>query len=217
MNTQDYERYLEEIVKRSERALDSIGQLNFSVSNLHRLSNQSREYHRFHIEAFRSIHSFLAQTGVISSMLWPEITPGGKSTRDAGGMDLSKNAKNQIAKSMKKKLKPVGRALLRNWKLRERFNEQTEQAWLRSLERDGECHVLGSPLQSGYLSPDKEVCYYDPMSRNFHFKGETYNIQDAAAVIFGLLSFARDEQRKQRASAKRAESFYSGSSMHTTM
>jgi hypothetical protein len=217
MNMQDYELYWEEIVRRSELALDAIGQLNFSVSNLNRLSKQSHQYHQYHNEVFHSIHIFLTHTGEISLRLWPGIPPRGKDSRDAGGKGLSQKSKNQITKDIKKRLPPAGRALLRDWTLRGWFNERTEQSWLQSLDQDGECYVLGSPLLPGYPSPHEDACYYDPISRNFHFKGETHNIQDIAAVIFMLLSIARDEQRKQRASLRRAEPVYSRPCLQMTM
>lgn len=202
---------------RSEMALDAIGQLNFSVSNLNRLVKQSRQYYPYYNNVFHSIHIFLTQVGEISRLLWPEISPRDQDSRGADGKELSQESERQITKHMKKRLEPTGRALLRDWKLRNRFNEQTEQAWLHRLEEDSECHVLGSPLGHGYPPRHKEVCYYDPISRNFHFKGETHNIQDAAAVIFKLLSFARDEQGKQKLRTRRAAPLYRGHSLQMTM
>jgi hypothetical protein len=219
MNPQDYDLYLEEIIKRSELALDAIGQLNFSVANLNRLSKQSHQHHKYNVTVFYSIHIFLTQAGMISRMLWAKIPPTGKNSRGIGNKRLGKESENQITKNMKKRLKLSGRAILKNWKLSDRFNEQTEQSWIQSLEQDGECYVLGSPfsLPSGYPSLNREFCYYDPISRNFHFKGEIHNIQDAAAEIFKLLSLARDAQRKHRMPMKSTDPIYIGQVLQMTI
>jgi hypothetical protein len=219
MNTQDYDLYLKEIIKRSELALDAIGELNFSVANLNRLSKQSHQHHKYNIKAFYSIHIFLTQAGIISCMLWPKIPPTGKNSRDIDNKRLAKESGKQITKNMQKRLKLSGSAILKNWKLSDRFNEQTEQSWIQSLEQDGECYVLGSPLSlpSGYPSLNREFCYYDPISRNFHFKGGIHNIQDAAAEIFKLLSLARDAQRKHRMPMKSADPVYIEQALPMTM
>jgi hypothetical protein len=116
--------------------------------------------------------------------------------------DSDKELESQATKNLIKRLGPRARAQLRAEKIRVQFSEQTERAGLQALGRNIEYDVVSSPLSHNYRSSRKEVCYYDPISRNFHFRGEIYNIQDAAGVIFKLL-FEQSEQRC--ASSKKTE------------
>jgi len=62
--------------------------------------------------------------------------------------------------------------------------------------------MVDSATLAAHSSPDKEIRYYNPMSRDYYVKGKTLNIQDTAAVIFKLMFYAREELQKQRALAQ---------------
>jgi hypothetical protein len=213
MKTEAFENYLEEIINQSELALDAVGELNFSVSNLNRLSRQSYQYNKFNKAVFHSIYVFLTHACTISRMIWPEISQRGKGSRDASGEANCTHSEAQITRNIKKRLGTGSRDPLKDRKLRDHFNNHMEQFGPRSVEEVSEYVIIVSPLSPDYPSVDKKLCYYDPISRNFHFRGDTYNIQETAAVIFRLLAYARDELQKQSALPRRVEPINRGLSL----
>ena len=146
-------------------------------------------------------------------MIWPGKSQRGKDRRDAGGEDNRIYSEAQITKNIKKRLGTGSRDLLKDRKLRDHFNEYTDQYGLRSFEEVSECIIIVSPISPDHPSVEKTLCYYDPISRNFHFCGDTYNIQETAAVIFMLLAYARDELQKQSELTRRAEPINRGQSL----
>jgi len=73
MKTDAIDISLENIINHSELALNAVGELNFSILNLNRLSKQSSRYQVFHKQVFNSINVFLSHVYTICNILWPEI------------------------------------------------------------------------------------------------------------------------------------------------
>jgi len=212
MNTEDFDFYLGEIINQSQLALDAIGELNFSMSNLNRLSRQNHRYQVFHKEIFNSIDVFLKHACTISHMLWPKISERGKNDKESAGKILCNHSENRIIGNIKERLGHDGRQLLMDKTLRNHFEEHLERFELTSIESVGRFNLNGFPVFVAYSLFDRKICHYDPISRNFHFNGKTYNIQEAAAVIFKLLSYAC-EKRQQRKAPARTEFVATGQSL----
>jgi len=190
IKTNAFDISLERIINHSELALNAVGELNFSILNLNRLSKQSSRYQVFHKQVFNSINTFLSHTCTICCILWPEI----------GKKDESGNhSANQITRNVKKSLGHASRQLLKNKILRDIFPHH-ENFDLTNFEIFNEYETMvDSANLAAYSSPDKKIRYYNPMSRDYYVDGKTLNIQDTAAVIFKVLFYAREELQKQRA------------------
>ena len=198
MNMEDFDFYLGEIINESQLALDAIGELNFSMSNLNRLSRQNHRYHEYHREVFNSIDVFLQHACTISHMLWPEISKKGKNEKESDDKDICCHSENRITRNIKKRLGLDGSQLLMDRTLRNHFEEHMERFELTSIESVGKFSLNGFPVFVAYSLCDRKICHYDPISRNFHFNGKAYNIQEAASVIFKLLSYACEERQKRK-------------------
>jgi len=178
--------------------LDAIGQLNFYILNLNRLSRQNHIYRQSYREALYSIYFFLRHACTISYILWPPIPRNSPNRKIAADKALCTHSESSIIKNIKKRLGAGSRHLLKNKKLRENFNDHAGLDWLRSIKEDCQNNTIGFASPIAYPPLFKKVFHFNPVSRNLYFSGETYNIQDAAEAIFKLLKYARDEQEKQR-------------------
>ena len=192
MKTDTIDISLESIINHSELALNAVGELNFSILNLNRLSKQSSRYQVFHKQVFNSINVFLSHAYTICNILWPETGKKGESDNHSA---------KQITRDVKKRLGHASRQLLKNIILRDRFPEH-ENFDLTNIELFNEYEMVDSATFAAYSSLDKKIRYYNPVSRDYYVDGETLNIQDTAAVIFKLMFYAREELQKQRALAQ---------------
>ena len=65
--------FIDELEKQCKFALNAVEQLNFSLEQLQPQNLESDKRKFFHLEVFRSIHSFLTHASNVSKILWPGL------------------------------------------------------------------------------------------------------------------------------------------------
>ncbi|MBN1547887.1 MAG: hypothetical protein JW902_14650 [Syntrophaceae bacterium] len=180
MYSEDYDAYLEEMADHCRIALDAMGELNFAMLNLRRLTRGSERYHYFHNAIFHSLYFFLSHANVISGMLWPDTAVRKDSNKN------SVHARNALTKQIKRKLGPTGRKCLNNQQLEVGINQFIEQRQKPGVREYYDRNIVGPCLGFMYSPVIKEICTYDPISRIFSCGEALIQIDDLAAAIYKL-------------------------------
>ena len=202
MDTEAFDTYLDENINQSQLALNAVGELNFSMANLNRVSRKNHQYRVFHKEVFSSIDIFLKHACTISHLFWPEIPQTCPNIGELDGERIRSYSESTITWNIKNRLGHDEKEFLKDKTLRNHFEEHLERFELTSPDSVSEYHFNGFPVLVAYSLLDRKSCHYDPISRNFHFNSKTYNMHEAAAVIFKLWSYACDERQKGKTAVR---------------
>jgi hypothetical protein len=182
MFSQHFDFYLDELSDHCRIALDAVGELNYSLLNLQRMTCGSERYHFFHNAIFHSIYVFLIHTRAISRMLWPDTT--------AKSVDnhYYQHAKNAMTIAIKRKLGPNSRKSLHHCQLEAIIDQFIDQREKPGIKVYYDRNIIGPCLDytQPYNPEMSASCAYDPISRSFHVCGELIQIDDLTAAIYKL-------------------------------
>jgi hypothetical protein len=188
--------YIMDIINESEYALDAIGRLNFAYANLNRLSKGSRQYTAFFKEVFDAIDIFLSHAGVLSQLLWqkfPNQTP-----MQAGGdkreMCLTQKGFRLDVKT-RKRWGLGAEHILNDTRFRTYCDDDLMPGGSEETFHDENVCFIGYWDTMTYLQRE-EIRQYDPLSRNYSYYGETFQIHEMATAIYLLLFYARRDLKK---------------------
>ena len=206
MNEFTKEIFVAELEKQCRFALNSVGQLNYSLGQLNSPDLQQEKSVFFHSEVFRGIHSFLTHASNVSKILWPGTVP--------------KQKRNETDDQYQQRIKNIKRAVLRATKLRdelglpkdyilkdrklrnhlEHFDERIDDWEEHSKHKNFVQDYIGPPNAIVGIEETDRMRTFNPLDGTFLFRGETFSLKDIASALDNLLPtlVAKKEELWQR-------------------
>ena len=196
--------YASEIAKQCQFAASAIGQLNHALKSLHENpSEQPDRRHFFHNEVFRSIHSFLTHTSNISRLLWPAVPTRGKGeSDDAYEVRLSSKLAITRARALRATFCLPDEHVLKSRRLRdllEHFDEKLDEWRTTSVHRNIVNDFIGPKNGIVGIAETDMMRWFDPSTKSFTFRGETFDLQAFATATSQLLPIATKAEEQLRA------------------
>jgi hypothetical protein len=206
--------FLSEIAKQCNFALNAVVQVNNSLKfaseppplgidersdltpieeHMRRLEEENRRRKYFHNEVFRGLHSFIVHAGIISKLLWPP-KPFKKETETNRRQKDRWKRRKSIAAELRRVLEIGNNHPLRSRRLRdhlEHFDDRLYE-WNENNKTIFVQDNIGPIDFIAGVPNDVVMRQYDPMTRNFIFQGEGYNIQRLAEAVSDLLEITKN-------------------------
>jgi hypothetical protein len=169
--------YAGEITKQCRFALNAVQHLNHALSQLRERRDTTDEVFN---EVFRAIHSFLTHASNISRMFWPA------QTRQRQSIVRARALRHEYGLGDKHPLKSRS---LRNHL--EHFDERLDHWRENSRHRNIVNDIIGPANTIVGVDRTDLMRWFDPATKNFLFRGETYNLQEIASAVDELLPRSR--------------------------
>ncbi len=187
MDPRFLDAYVNEVRTQTMYAAQAIESLNFALQELHAAGREHGKREFFHREVFRAIHSFLAHTSNTSRLFWPSV-PARRHSEQAHryAARLSTLDRVQRAEALRDAFALVDDSPLRARTLRdhlEHFDERMDH-WRTTSVRQNMVNDMIGPLNAiqGIEPSDMFRCF-DPGSKSFIFRGETFDLQSLATEV----------------------------------
>jgi hypothetical protein len=200
--------FVGELQKQCQFALNAVGQVNFCLKKLNSqgLAQEERSY--FHSEVFRGVHSFLTHASNVSKILWPGLPRREKNESDEHYKQRINGLKKvQRAIALRTELGLPEEHVLKSRKLRdhlEHFDQRLDDWEESSKHRNFVQDNIGPENAIVGVAKTDRMRNFDPVSKTFSFRGETFGLQDIATALDKLLPIlvAKEAELRQKLTAK---------------
>jgi len=195
----------EDLIRQCKIALEAIGNLNYALMNLYQVPSGGSRYDTYKAEAFEMIYAFLGHAARISWMLWAGT--GWEIGRHHRRLQKIEGAPTKGFFSQRTFPKALETSKTRSLKMLRRaypFALALQNEISGATEKPAGCYIIGSPIAVTDCSSPAGMRIYDPTTRDFHMDGIIFPLQEIAAAIALLYSYAHVEE-KPRARMSRAD------------
>jgi hypothetical protein len=203
--------FIGELESQCRFALNAVGQIEFSLKNLHSQAPGPEKARFSSSEVFRGIHSFLTHASNVSRILWPGTIPKKKLNEDDDQYHkrISKTKRAVLrANELRDELGLPKEHVLKSRKLRnhlEHFDDRIDDWEEHSKNKNFAQDIIGPPNAIVGIAETDRMRWFNPSDGTFHFRGEKFSIQDIVTgidILFPTLAPKEEELRQKQAVMK---------------